>query len=97
MMFKKILDTCPLTNLTGERLFGDLDYDMHKQRRASLHLRSTVTMFKHNDTINWFLSLDGKSQKEILQATEKNCQNLIKQSRNDEAHVDNKINEKMEK
>lgn len=25
---KKLLDCCPLTNLTGERMFGDLDYDM---------------------------------------------------------------------
>ncbi|GFS20488.1 hypothetical protein ElyMa_003314300 [Elysia marginata] len=38
---KKVLKTCPLTNLTGERLFGDLDYDLNKRRNASLCIRST--------------------------------------------------------
>ena len=32
------LDTCPLTNLTGERMFGDLDNDMIRRRRASTFL-----------------------------------------------------------
>lgn len=44
-----LLDTCPLTNLTGERLFGDLDYDMTKRRTASTFLRSTISMMKHNN------------------------------------------------
>ena len=53
-------------------------------------------MFNHKDTINWFLSLNDKTEKEIhvLQAIRKNCQKLIEQSRNEEAHVDNENKEK---
>ena len=29
---QNILDTCPLTNLVGERMFGDLDFDLSKRR-----------------------------------------------------------------
>ncbi|KAK3696581.1 hypothetical protein RRG08_064880 [Elysia crispata] len=49
---RKILQTCPLTNLTGERLFGDLDYCMNKRRNASLILRSTTNMW-NNRTAKW--------------------------------------------
>ncbi|GFO48411.1 hypothetical protein PoB_007491600 [Plakobranchus ocellatus] len=40
----EILNTCPLTNLVGERLFGDLDFDMTKRRHSSLHHRSMINM-----------------------------------------------------
>ena len=30
---------CPLTNLLGERMFGDLDFDIQKRRHASNHHR----------------------------------------------------------
>ena len=45
---QNLLDKCPLTNLTGERMFGDLDYDMSRRRTATTHLRSTLNMCKHN-------------------------------------------------
>ena len=48
-----VLQTCPLSNLTGERLFGDLDYDIQKRRNASLHLRSSINMWRHNRTGFW--------------------------------------------
>ena len=48
-----VLRTCPLTNLIGERLFGDLDFDMSKKRKASLHLRTSINMWKHNRTSQW--------------------------------------------
>ena len=32
----EILKTCPVTNLTGERLFGDFDFDLQKRRNTSL-------------------------------------------------------------
>ena len=50
---KNILDSCPLTNLTGERLFGDLDFDMSKCRNSSLRVRSSKNMWKHNRTAGW--------------------------------------------
>ena len=45
---QELLDKCPLTNLTGERLFGNLDYDMSRRRTATTLLRSTLSMWKHN-------------------------------------------------
>ena len=50
---QSVLNTCPLTNLVGERMFGDLDFDMVKRRHASTHLRSTINMWKHNKTSSW--------------------------------------------
>jgi hypothetical protein len=50
---KKVLGSCPLTNLIGERLFGDLDFDMNKSRNSSLSLRSTKTMWRRNRTAKW--------------------------------------------
>ena len=51
-----ILNTCPLTNLSGERLFGDMDYDQLRRRLASTHHRSTVIMWKNNNTAKWLLN-----------------------------------------
>ena len=50
---QQILDTCPLTNLVGERLFGDLDFDISKNRNTSVPNRSTLSMRKHNKTTGW--------------------------------------------
>ena len=36
---------CPLTNLTGERLFGDLDFDMSKCRNSTLRVRSSKNIY----------------------------------------------------
>ena len=62
---RNVLQSCPLTNLTGERLFGDLDYCINKSRNASLILRSTVNMWKHNQTEKW-LSKKSKSVSKAL-------------------------------
>ena len=47
---KNIHDSCPLTKLTGERFFGDLDFDMSKCRNSSLRVRSSKNMWKHDRT-----------------------------------------------
>ena len=54
---QKTLDHCPLTNLIGENVFGEMDFDMGKRRHASLHLRSTTQMLRQNRTSMW---LDNK-------------------------------------
>ncbi|KAK3769900.1 hypothetical protein RRG08_048112, partial [Elysia crispata] len=46
----EVLKTCPLTNLTGERMFGDFDYCINVRRNASLLHRSTRNMWKRNRT-----------------------------------------------
>lgn len=67
---KEILDKCPLTNLTGERLFGDFDYDMNKRRHATTHHQSTLNMWKHNKTMKWFNGKSIGEQKRILQSSQ---------------------------
>ena len=37
-----LLETCLLTNLIGERLLGDLDYDMKKRRKASTFFKKHI-------------------------------------------------------
>ena len=61
---KSTLKTCPLTNLTGECLFGDLDYDMKKSRYKSLSSRSTHCMWKHNQ---WLTQQSPKSVQKLIQ------------------------------
>lgn len=63
----KVLKTCPLTNLTGERLFGDLDYCMNVRRNASLFLRSTRNMWKRNKTAKFLEKKSEKISKKLVQ------------------------------
>ena len=62
-----VLKTCPLTNLVGERLFGDLDYDINKRRHASKGIRSSICMWKHNGTARWLEKQDNTSSRLIVQ------------------------------
>ena len=60
-----LLNSCPLTNLTGERFFGDLDFDISKRRTASTHLRNTANMWKHNTPSTY---LDQKTPSALKQS-----------------------------
>lgn len=51
--FPDVLNHCPLTNLLGENIFGDLGYDINKRRNASVHQRSSTNMLSHNRTTLW--------------------------------------------
>lgn len=55
------LDHCPLTNLLGENVFGDLDYDIGRRRNTSMHQRTSTNMITHNKTAEW---LNNKEQTE---------------------------------
>ncbi|GFO28172.1 hypothetical protein PoB_005467700 [Plakobranchus ocellatus] len=46
---KAVLNTWSLTNLTGKRLFGDMDHDMVRRRRSSIHLRTTLSRAQQGD------------------------------------------------
>lgn len=75
---KSILDKCPLTNLTGEGLFGDFDYDINKRRHSSTHHRSTLNMWKHNQTAAWLQKKSGKEKDRILTSAHK-CGRSLRQ------------------
>ncbi|GFO21205.1 hypothetical protein PoB_004771000 [Plakobranchus ocellatus] len=69
---QKLLKTCPLTNLTGERLFGDLDYSMIKRRTASTFLHSTVNMWKHNKTSTFLSTKSPTARRKLIDSAKKN-------------------------
>ena len=48
-------------------LFGDLDYDMKKNRYKSLSSRSTHCMWKHNQTAKWLTQQSPKSVQKLIQ------------------------------
>lgn len=50
---KSHLEHCPLHNLLGENVFGELDFSMGKSKNASFHHHSTTQMMKHNNTCKW--------------------------------------------
>ncbi|GFO25770.1 hypothetical protein PoB_005227500 [Plakobranchus ocellatus] len=73
---RDLLDTCPLTNLTGERLFGDLDYSMIKRRTASTFFHSTINMWKHNRTSNFLSTKSPTARKKLIDSVKKNGKKL---------------------
>ena len=75
---QEFLNTCPLTNLTGERMFGDLDYDMGRRRNASTYLRSTVNMWKHNQPSKFLDSKTTNAFKKTMAAGRKHGKELKK-------------------
>ncbi|KAL3881058.1 hypothetical protein ACJMK2_033254 [Sinanodonta woodiana] len=56
----------PLTNLLGERCFGDLDFDLYKRRHSSLHHHSTINMLKRNRTGDWLSSKGTEKSAELM-------------------------------
>ncbi|XP_012946168.1 uncharacterized protein LOC101863077 [Aplysia californica] len=92
---KSILMTAPLSNLTGERLFGDLDYDISERRNASLHLRSSFNMWKHNGTGKWLLHKKKQEAIYLLTLERKYGPKLKKRSRDQEREVRRVIMERL--
>ena len=58
---------CALNNLFGEACLADLDFNMFRRRNCSVHVHSTINMFKRNNPISNFLLLQCPAkQAEIL-------------------------------
>ena len=47
------MEHCPLTNLLGENVFGDDDFDMGQCRHGSTHHRTATHILHHNKTAKW--------------------------------------------
>ena len=73
---QRLLKTCPLTNLTGERLFDDLDYSMVKRKTAPTFLHSTISMWKHNRTSTFLSSKSPKARRKLIDSAKKNGKKL---------------------
>ena len=92
----QVLKTCPLTNLTGERLFGDLDFDMFKRRRASLFLRSSINMWKRNKTGQWMSKKKKLEAVRLFTLARGQREESRRRSRENEREVRRQLRENME-
>ena len=93
---KEILMTAPLTNLTGERLFGDFDFDIFKRRRASTFSRSSLNMFKHNKTGRWITKKTPTVAARLLKEARLHGMKMQRKSREAEKDIRLKIRAKLE-
>ena len=66
---KQALAHCPLTNLLGENVFGEMDFDMGKRRNTSFHHRSTTQMLHHNKTSKWLAEKPKEEASHLLSVT----------------------------
>ena len=63
---QQTLAHCPLTNLLGENVFGEMDFDMGKRRNTSFHHRSTTQMLHHNKTSMWLAEIPKEEATHLL-------------------------------
>ncbi|GFO35080.1 hypothetical protein PoB_006158500 [Plakobranchus ocellatus] len=92
---QSVLNTCPLTNLIGERMFGDLDFDMSKRRHASTHLRTTINMWKHNKTSKWIAKQNWTKARKLLSSARKHRADWKNKSKLSEQTVKNIIKDRI--
>lgn len=88
------LKSCPLTNLSSEHDFGDLDFSMQTKRHASLHNRSTSNMLKHNWATAWLEGILSTEWQSILSISRKPAKHLQQRHRQQEVLVKLHIQEK---
>ena len=63
---KEAMKNCPITNLSEEHAFGNLDYDLGQRHNCSIHNRSTRHMQKWNDGMAWLNAQTPAKRAEIL-------------------------------
>lgn len=89
------LKSCPLTNLSSEHDFGDLDFSMQTKQHASLHNRSTSNMLKHNWATAWLEGILPAEWRSILSISRKHAKHLQQRHRQQEVLVKLHIQERI--
>ncbi|XP_070174545.1 uncharacterized protein [Littorina saxatilis] len=89
------LDHCPLTNLLGENVFGDFDFDIQKHRNSTLQNRSARQMVAHNKTPEWLNKKEDVEKTHLLHFARKKAPGLMQQRRRQEKLVFLKLRERM--
>ena len=90
------LQHCPLTNLIGENMFGDLDFDMSQKRNSSFHHRSSIHMMKHNKTSSWLSRKGPEEVSTLLSTARRRAKQLRNDHRQQERVVRMKIRERLQ-
>ena len=86
---------CPLTNLLGENVFGDYDFNMGKRRHCSNHHRTTTHMLRHNKTAKWLSRKWIADTTSLMEFARKKGRSLRLHHRQQERLVILKIREKL--
>lgn len=90
-----LLQHCPLTNLLGENVFGELDFDMGKRRHASLHHRSSIQMLQHNKIPQWLEGKEEKKRSDLMSLARVKAKPIRQLHRRQEQIVKMKIRQKL--
>ncbi|XP_045170683.2 uncharacterized protein LOC123533110 [Mercenaria mercenaria] len=87
----------PLTNLSCEHHFGDLDSSQRRRPHASFHHHSSIQLLKRNRNhlMQWVEDLDPSGREDLLMRARKGGRDLRKNHLEEEKNVLTKINEKM--
>ena len=88
------LSHCPLTNLLGENVFGDLDYDISKSRHSTTHHRSSTNMLAHNKTSAWLHNQNNSDQ--LLAFARRKGKTLRKDHQHQEKIVKLRLQQKLQ-
>ena len=86
---------CPLTNLIGENVFGEMDFEMSKKRNCSFHHLSSTQMMKYNKTPVWLDSKGAYQTSKLLSTARRRARQLRNRHRQQEQVVRLKIREKL--
>ncbi|KAL8610059.1 hypothetical protein ACOMHN_045457 [Nucella lapillus] len=89
------LKHCPITNLLGENVFGEMDFNMNKAHNASFHHHTSTLMLKHNKTSKWLQEKSSRDANDILRLARKKSKSLRNEHKRQELIVKHKIKEKM--
>ena len=90
------LEHAPLTNLLGENVFGDLDYDMGRRRNTSMYQRTAWGMNRHNRTGDWLAEKGLQETAALFEYARPKARQLRDQHREQERIVRQRLREKME-
>ncbi|XP_045173195.2 uncharacterized protein LOC123534827 [Mercenaria mercenaria] len=82
-------DFAPVTNLSCEHHFGDLDSSQRRRPHASYHHHSTVQLLKRNgaNIMRWICDMDSSQKTDLLTSARKGGKMLRKKHREHEKNV----------
>lgn len=89
------LEHCPLTNLLGENVFGNFDYDIKMARNASIHARNSTNLVTHNKTAKWLQNKGEDESHALLCFARKKGKVLRQQHRQQEKAVMLRLRQKL--
>ena len=89
------MEYCPLTNLLGENVFGNYDFDMGQRHHCLTHHRTTTHMLCHNKTAKWLSRKMSADTASLIKFAQTKGRSLRQDHRQQEQVVMLQIREKL--